>query len=134
MIGSRMLILAAVASAAILAPAAMSWAADEPVPFNPKATAISTNDQAAIMRATHAVLEQRTAGATLAWTGAKSKAQGASSASGTVKVLRVFEEDGRPCAEVENTFLPTGAKAGARPRHYVLEYCRLSSGIWKLGM
>lgn len=128
--------LAIVSAGAILGAVAVAGAAQaqDPVPFNAKATAISAADQAAIMRATHQALEQRTAGATVAWTGGKTKTAGVSSASGTIKVLKVFDEGGRPCGEVENVFTPSGAAAGARPRHYVLEYCKLSTGLWKLGM
>lgn len=45
--------------------------------------------------------------------------------AGRVSVLRVYERDGMPCAEVEHLF------TGRNPFRYVLPYCR-QAGQWKM--
>lgn len=131
----RKQILAIAMSAAVLGLWCVPAGAQErPAPFNPKATAISSADQAAMTRAAYEALERRVVGATATWTGPtnpKTKAKSAS--SGTIKVLQVYEEHGRPCAEIDNTYVLATAPAGSKPKHFVLEVCRLSNGLWRIG-
>jgi hypothetical protein len=107
---------------------------DAQVPFNSRATAISAGDQSVIQQVTFRLLEQRKAGVSETWTGKRTsrKIKEASASSGTIKILRVYQDASRPCAEVENIFTLGAATPGSTPRHYVLEYCRLSTGLWRI--
>jgi surface antigen len=49
--------------------------------------------------------------------------------AGTVTLLRQFETKGMPCSQIEYKFLV--AETGEL-RHYTLDWCKISSGEWKI--
>jgi len=65
------------------------------------------------------VLDQRMQGASAQWQDEET------GESGRVSVLRLYEQDGRPCAEVEHLF------TGRSPFRYLLRYCR-QNDEWKM--
>jgi hypothetical protein len=65
------------------------------------------------------VLETRSPGASSTWEDAES------GEAGRALVLRIYERDGMPCADVEHLF------TARNPYRYVLPFCR-KDGQWKM--
>jgi surface antigen len=91
-------------------------------PFSRSSLELSAEDDALMREAIRGVLESGKADTSESWTNPKT------GLSGTATLLRVFDRDGAPCGEVEHTFQNPG---GAR---YVLPFCRVPDGKWKIAL
>ena len=80
---------------------------------------LNGKDMQLLQKTMREVLDEHSAGATKNWE------DPATGESGRALVLRVYEQDGMPCAEVEHVFT-----TGNRYR-YVLPFCR-KDGEWKM--
>jgi len=89
-------------------------------PFGRETYRLSEPDWELLKQAVRQVLEAHKQGATADWTGTQS------GRAGRATLLRVFERDGMPCGEVEHVFTAGG---GSR---YVLPFCRVADGTWKV--
>ena len=52
--------------------------------------------------------------------------------NGEVKLLRVFVSSRMPCRTVDYLIGPQDAADGPNPNDYVLTWCRLPAGMWKI--
>ena len=77
-------------------------------------------DVALLERAVKQALDSQKQGATAVW---EDKQSGE---AGRASVLRVYEQNGMMCAEIEHVYT-TGAS-----NRYVVPYCRITSGEWKI--
>ena len=80
---------------------------------------LNAKDMQLLQNSVREVLETRELGASAIWEDPETREAGRAS------VLRIYEQDGMPCAEVEHIFT-----AGNRYR-YVLPFCR-KNGVWKM--
>ena len=53
-------------------------------------------------------------------------------ASGQAKLLRSFDAYNMPCRTIEDTVSVQGTLSTLYPSHYVLTWCRLPAGVWKI--
>ena len=88
--------------------------------FGGAARGLSTSDITLLNQAVRTALEAQEQGAYAVWEGRES------GQSGRASVLRVFDRNGMKCAEVEHVFT-TG-----NPNRYVVPYCRIASGEWRI--
>jgi hypothetical protein len=54
----------------------------------------------------------------------------ASNDAGQVKLIRAFDANGMPCRTIDYTLIFQGG--GNSPDHYVLSWCRIPGGVWKI--
>jgi surface antigen len=73
-----------------------------------------------LKQAVRQALESQKAGTAVEWAGKQSKR------AGRVTLLRIFQLNGMPCGEVEHVFTDG---SGSR---YVLPFCRVADGTWKV--
>ena len=52
--------------------------------------------------------------------------------SGEVKLLHKFDSHNMPCGTVEYTIGVQGTLSASYPSHYILNWCRLPDGVWKI--
>jgi surface antigen len=117
----RQVLVHLVLTAAVAAGAAPSIAAGGLVdPFGLESYNISAADWDLLKQAVRKVLEEQRPGATATWQGKKS------GRAGRATLLKVFTRNGLPCGEVEHVFTAGG---GSR---YVLPFCRIADGTWKV--
>jgi len=88
--------------------------------FGGAARGLNASDIALLNQAVRMALEAQAQGAYAVWEGRES------GQSGRASVLRVFDRNGMKCAEVEHVFT-TG-----NPNRYVVPYCRIASGEWRI--
>ena len=80
---------------------------------------LNAKDMQLLQKTMRVVLDEHSPGASAHWEDPDT------GESGRVSVLRIYEQDGMPCAEVEHVFM-----TGNRYR-YVLPFCR-KDGEWKM--
>jgi hypothetical protein len=89
-------------------------------PFGGDAVTLGAEERALLGQSIVAVLDRYQAGAVSSWTGP------GGSHAGRAELLRTFERQGLPCAEVEHRF----TAGGGNP--YTMPFCRVASGDWKI--
>src|SRR5258705_10557895 len=101
--------------------AALSAATVQAASFGRSLAELSAADLESIVRARSEVLDKMMPGAVSVWKDEKT------GHSGEARLLRVYEQNGMPCAEVEHVLkLPAVSR-------YVRPFCRASDGIWREG-
>ena len=109
-------VMLGVASALLSAPAPAMPGQNE---FAQTLAQLSNADREAMTRARNEVLEKKELGAVTVW---KDNRTGH---SGEARVARIYERNGLMCAEVDHLLkLP-------RESHYVIPFCRDSTGTWR---
>lgn len=91
-------------------------------PFSRDSLELDTEDDALMRDAIRSVLESGKPGTAKSWTNPKT------GISGTATLLRVFDKGGAPCGEVEHVF------AESKGKRYVLPFCRVPDGKWKIAL
>jgi surface antigen len=89
-------------------------------PFGRQSYRLSADDWELFRGAVRQVLEEQRQGATASWQGKQS------SRAGRATLLRVFKRGTMPCGEVEHVFTAGGGN------RYVLPFCRIEDGTWKV--
>jgi surface antigen len=89
-------------------------------PFGRESYHLSEADWELLKQSVRQVLEAQKQGATADWVGKQS------GRAGRATLLRAFEREGMPCGEVEHVFTAGGGN------RYVLPFCRVSDGTWKI--
>ena len=110
----------AIGSVLCIGAAAPAPAAGLVDPFGRNSYNLSEKDWELLKQSVRQVLEAQKAGATAVW---EDKAAGR---AGRASLLRVFEREGMPCGEVEHVFTAGGGN------RYVLPFCRVPDGTWKV--
>lgn len=89
-------------------------------PFLTDDVKLSAEDGALMRDAIRSVLESGKVDTTKSWTNPET------GVSGTATLLKVYERDGAPCGEIEQVF--------TKPRvsRYILPFCQVPDGKWKL--
>ncbi len=91
-------------------------------PFSKDSLELSEEDDALMRDAIRSVLESGTVDTAKSWSNPKT------GISGRATLLRVFDKDGARCGEVEHVFTePRGSR-------YVLPFCRVPDGKWKIAL
>ena len=117
----RGLVLAAIIMAAWvgLAPPAGAQVIN---PFSKDGLALNDEDDALMRDAIRSVLESGKADTAKSWSNPKT------GISGTATLLCVFDKAGAPCGEVEHVLTEP------RGNRYVLPFCRMPDGKWKIAL
>jgi surface antigen len=89
-------------------------------PFGRESYHLSEADWELLKQSVREVLEAQKQGATADWAGKQS------GRAGRATLLRAFERDSMPCGEVEHVFTAGGGN------RYVLPFCRIGDGTWKV--
>jgi surface antigen len=89
-------------------------------PFGRSAYKLSQADMDLLKEAVRTVLEKQTVGATADWTSASS------GKAGRATLLKTFTRDGMACGQVQHDFTKGEGQS------YVLPFCRMPDGRWKI--
>ncbi|MCK6452594.1 MAG: hypothetical protein L6R19_17365 [Alphaproteobacteria bacterium] len=89
-------------------------------PFGRDAATMSAGDMALMRQSMEKVLASKKVGTTAAWRSADSDN------AGRATLRKTFTRDGMPCGEVVHEF------TAGKGRRYVLPFCQVSGGQWKL--
>jgi len=52
--------------------------------------------------------------------------------SGEVKLLHSFDSSNMPCRTIDYTIDAQSTVGGPNPNHYILTWCRVLAGVWKI--
>jgi hypothetical protein len=89
-------------------------------PFGRDFIDLTQEDLSLLTAAMRTVLEKRSVGAQQSWTNEKSQHAGVAS------LVKVYEQDGKPCGTVHHDFTAGNGKP------YLLSLCKFEDGTWKI--
>jgi surface antigen len=113
----RFLVIASLLGASPLAAASGAGLVD---PFGRESFGLSEEDWELLRESVRQVLEAQQDNATATWHGEES------GRAGRATLLRAFKRNGLTCGEVEHVFTAGGGN------RYVLPFCRVEDGTWKV--